>query len=225
MPAAWNAGPRRAKGLDWADRTSLPDTTGAMLPDPMADFVRMIRNKAGCGLDIHCHNDPGLALANSPAGIGAGADQMHVTVKGIGESTGIPALAEAAVVVGRQPLMPSRRLRLETLSDLSKYVAMCAGLETPEGMPVVGSSAYKHKAGTHLSAVLRNSEVCEAVPPELVDNRRNVVFSGLTGAAGANRLPDMLGAGSSVEASRAAKVASSTNGRTRETAAGAVQST
>ena len=187
-----------------ADRISLPDTVGNMLPDQMADFVRMIRKEVGCGLDVHCHNDLGLALANSLAGIGAGADQLHVTINGIGERTGIPALAEAAVVVSRQPFMPSRRLRLETLCDLSRHVSMYTGLGTPESMPVVGSSAYKHKAGTHLSAVLRNPEAYEAVPPELVGNRRKVVFGGLTGAAGAGRLLDMLGADSSAESSRAA---------------------
>lgn len=187
-----------------ADRISLPDTTGAMLPDQMADFVRMIRREVGCGLDVHCHDDLGLALANSLAGVRAGADQMHVTVNGVGERTGIPALAEAAVVVSRPPFMPSRRLRLETLCDLSRHISMYTGLETPESMPVVGSSAYKHKAGTHLSAVLRNPEAYEVVPPEMVGNRRRVVFGGLTGAAGASRLLDMLGADSSAEASRAA---------------------
>lgn len=186
------------------DRISLPDTTGAMLPGQMADFVRMIRREVGCGLDVHCHNDLGLALANSLAGIGAGADQMHVTVNGLGERTGIPTLAEAAVVVSRPPFMPSRRLRLETLCDLSRHIGMYTGLETPESMPVVGSSAYKHKAGTHLSAIMRNPEAYEVVPPETVGNRRRMVFGGLTGAAGASRLLDMLGADSSADASRAA---------------------
>ena len=58
-----------------ADRISLPDTTGAMLPDQMADFVRMIRREVGCPLDVHCHNDMGLALANALAGVGVNLDR------------------------------------------------------------------------------------------------------------------------------------------------------
>ena len=186
------------------DRISLPDTTGAMLPEQMADFVRMIRREVGCGLDVHCHNDMGLALANSLAGIGAGADQLHVTINGIGERTGIPSLAEAAVVVSRPPFMPSRRLRLDTLCDMSRHLELYTGMMTPESMPIVGSSAYKHKAGTHLSAIMRNPEAYEVLPPGAVGNRRKVVFGGLTGAAGAARLLDMLGVDSSADASRAA---------------------
>lgn len=112
-----------------------PDTVVNMLSDRMADFVRIIRKEAGCGLDIRCRNGPEMALANSPAGIGAGADQLHVTVNGVGERTGMSTPAGTAVAVSRPPFMPSWRLRLETLCCPSRHVAMHAGLKTPERAP------------------------------------------------------------------------------------------
>lgn len=186
-----------------ADRISLPDTVGNLLPGQMADFVRMIRKEVKCGLDVHTHNDMGLALANSLAGIGAGADQMHVTIDGVGERTGIPALAEAAVVVSEK-MRPSKRLRLHNLADLSRHLALYTGLPTPESQPIVGSSAFKHKAGTHLSAILRNPKAYEVIPPASVGNRRRAVVGGLTGAAGAAHLLRMLGVDADPAASRAA---------------------
>lgn len=96
----------------------------------MADFVRTIRRKLGRGLDAHCHNDHCLALANSLAGIGA--DQIHVTVNGIDERTGIPALIEAAVAINRRPFMPSRWFRLKMLCGLSRRVVTYARLPTHE---------------------------------------------------------------------------------------------
>ncbi len=174
------------------DRISLPDTVGGMVPEQMTQFVAMIRREVRCGLDVHTHNDTGLALANSLAGVSVGADQIHVTVNGIGERNGIPALAEAAVVIARS-YMSSRRLRLRNLCDLSEHLEMYTGIPTPESQPIVGSSAYRHKAGTHLSAVLRNPEAYEIMPPEMVGNRRRVVFGGLTGAGGAAHLLNTLG--------------------------------
>lgn len=174
------------------DRISLPDTVGVMRPAGMARFVGMVRDTVDTPLDVHTHNDMGLALANALAGVDAGADQIHTTIDGIGERTGIPSLAEAAVVITRLYKSPSR-LKLYQLRDLSKHIEMYTGIPIPESKPVVGSSAYKHKAGTHLAAILRNPAAYEPVPPDVVGNRRTIVFGELSGKTGAGHLMSILG--------------------------------
>lgn len=174
------------------DRISLPDTVGVMRPAGMARFVGMVRDTIDTPLDVHTHNDMGLALANSLAGVDAGADQIHTTIDGIGERTGIPSLAETAVVISQLYKSPNR-LKLYQLRDLSKHIEMYTGIPIPESKPVVGSSAYKHKAGTHLAAILRNPAAYEPVPPDVVGNRRTIVFGELSGKTGAGHLMSILG--------------------------------
>ncbi len=174
------------------DRISLPDTVGAMLPSGMAAFVSMIKNEVDVPLDVHTHNDMGLALANSLAGVDAGADQIHTTINGIGERSGIPSLAEASTVLSILYGTESK-FRLDQLCDLSRHMEVYTGMQTAEDKPLVGASAYKHKAGTHLAAVLRAPEAYEIVPPQTVGNSRRVVFGGLAGKAGAAHLLSVLG--------------------------------
>ena len=128
----------------------------------------MIRRKAL--LDVHCHNDVGLALANALAGCDAGADQIHTTIDGLGERTGIPTLAETAVAL-MLIYKSSNDLRLHMLKDLSRTISQYTGVEVPASKPVVGDSAYKHKAGTHLAAILRNPSAYEILEPKIVGNR------------------------------------------------------
>ncbi|MXY60980.1 MAG: 2-isopropylmalate synthase [Cenarchaeum sp. SB0665_bin_23] len=174
------------------DRISLPDTVGVMRPSGMANFVSMVRNVVDTPLDVHTHNDMGLALANAMAGIDAGASQIHTTIDGIGERTGIPSLAEVAVVISKLYKSPNR-FRLFQLRDLSKHIELYTGIPIPESKPVVGSSAYKHKAGTHLAAILRNPAAYEPIPPDVVGNRRTIVFGELSGKTGAGYLMSILG--------------------------------
>lgn len=147
---------------------------------------------AKTSLDVHCHNDVGLALANALAGCDAGADQIHTTIDGFGERTGIPSLAETAVALTF--IYECRTdLRLHMLKDLSRTISQYTHLETPESKPIVGDSAYKHKAGTHLAAILRNPSAYEILDPKLVGNRRKIVFGELAGKNGAGYLLSLLG--------------------------------
>lgn len=184
------------------DRISLPDTVGIMRPAGMARFVQMVHQRVDTPLDVHVHNDMGLALANALAGVEAGADQIHTTINGIGERTGIPSLAEVAVAITRL-YRTSGHLQLKQLQDLSRHIAMYTGIPIHESQPVVGSSAYKHKAGTHLAAILRNPAAYEPLPPEAVGNKRTIVFGELSGKTGAAYLMSLLGLNPSDEQSRA----------------------
>jgi isopropylmalate/homocitrate/citramalate synthase len=177
------------------DRISIPDTVGIMRPRGMHNLVKMVYENIDASkssLDVHCHNDIGLALANALAGCEAGADQIHTTIDGFGERTGIPALAETAVAL-TLIYKSNNKLRLHMLKDLSKTISQYTDLDIPESKPIVGDSAYKHKAGTHLAAILRNPSAYEILEPKLVGNRRKIVFGELAGKNGAAYLLSLLG--------------------------------
>jgi isopropylmalate/homocitrate/citramalate synthase len=177
------------------ERISIPDTVGIMCPNGMYNLVEKVYeniDKSKSSLDVHCHNDLGLALANALAGCDAGADQIHTTIDGFGERTGIPALAETAVAL-TLIYKSNNNLRLHMLKDLSKTISEYTQLNIPESKPIVGDSAYKHKAGTHLAAILRNPSAYEILEPKMVGNRRKIVFGELAGKNGANYLLSLLG--------------------------------
>jgi 2-isopropylmalate synthase len=190
------------------ERISIPDTVGIMRPQGMYNLVKMIYDNIDTkisSLDVHCHNDVGLALANALAGCEAGASQIHTTIDGFGERTGIPSLAETAVALSVIYGMPNE-FRLHMLKDLSRTIVAYTHIETPESKPIVGESAYKHKAGTHLAAILQNPSAYEILEPRLVGNRRKIVFGELAGKNGAAYLLSLLGLESSkVEAEKMAK--------------------
>jgi 2-isopropylmalate synthase len=177
------------------ERISIPDTVGIMRPRGMFSLVKMVYDnidRSRTSLDVHCHNDVGLALANALAGCEAGADQIHTTIDGFGERTGIPALAETAVALSLI-YKANNDLRLHMTKDLSRTMSEYIDLGIPESKPIVGDSAYKHKAGTHLAAILRNPAAYEILEPKAVGNRRKIVFGELAGKNGAAYLLSLLG--------------------------------
>ena len=174
------------------DRISLPDTVGILRPLGMYNFVKMVRSEIKTPLDVHVHNDIGFALANAFAGCDAGADQIHTTIDGIGERTGIPSIAETAVALNYLYKSPND-FRLDMLVDLSRLIAQYTNIQPYDSKPLVGSSAFKHKAGTHLAAVLNNTAAYEPIHPRIVGNRRRIVFGELAGKTGAEYLMSLLG--------------------------------
>src|SRR5215216_6306315 len=154
------------------ERISIPDTVGIMSPQGMYNLVKMVYDNidiSKSSLDVHCHNDVGLA-----------------------ERNGIPALAETAVAL-TLIYKSSNDFRLHMLKDLSKTISEYTDLEIPESKPIVGDSAYTHKAGTHLAAILRNPSAYEIIEPKIVGNRRKIVFGELAGKNGASYLLSLLG--------------------------------
>ncbi|NMJ86396.1 MAG: 2-isopropylmalate synthase, partial [Thaumarchaeota archaeon] len=127
------------------DRISVPDTVGIMRPRGMYNLVKMIKETV-------------IAMAR----VYAGADEISVTIRGIGKRTGIPRLAGFTIEL--ELLYKTRNeFRLDMLKDLSKLLEQYTKMETHESKPIVGDSAFKHKAGTHLAAVLRNPSAYEII--------------------------------------------------------------
>ena len=186
------------KGIE---RISIPDTVGIMRPRGMYNLVKMVHDhidNSKTSLDVHCHNDVGLALPNALSGCEAGADQIHTCIDGLGERTGIPTLAETAVALNLI-YKSNNSFRLHMLKDLSKTISDYTNIPIHESKPLVGDSSYKHKAGTHLAAILRNPSAYEIIEPKLVGNRRKIVFGELSGKNGSAYLLSLLGLESTKE--------------------------
>jgi len=181
------------------ERISIPDTVGIMRPRGMYNIVKFVHDNidtSKTSLDVHCHNDVGLALSNALSGCEGGADQIHTTIDGIGERTGIPTLAETAVALNLI-YKSNNDFRLHMLKDLSRTISEYTKIPIHESKPLVGDSSYKHKAGTHLAAILRNPSAYEIIEPKLVGNRRKIVFGELSGKNGSAYLLSILGLGAS----------------------------
>ncbi len=183
------------------ERISIPDTVGIMRPRGMYNLVKMVYDNidnSKTSLDVHCHNDIGLALSNALSGCDGGADQIHTTIDGLGERTGIPTLAETAVALNLI-YKSNNSFRLHLLKDLSRTISDYTSIPIHESKPLVGDSAYKHKAGTHLAAILRNPSAYEIIEPKQVGNRRKIVFGELSGKNGSAYLLSLLGLDSNKE--------------------------
>jgi isopropylmalate/homocitrate/citramalate synthase len=183
------------------ERISIPDTVGIMRPRGMYNLVKMVYDNidsSKTSLDVHCHNDVGLALSNALSGCDGGADQIHTTIDGLGERTGIPTLAETAVALNLI-YKSNNSFRLHLLKDLSRTISDYTRIPIHESKPLVGDSAYKHKAGTHLAAILRNPSAYEIIEPKQVGNRRKIVFGELSGKNGSAYLLSLLGLDSNKE--------------------------
>ena len=174
------------------DRISVPDTVGSMTPARMRELVGSLRSRTAVPLDLHCHNDLGLALANALAGLEAGASCVHATINGVGERCGIVSLAE--IVMALRVLHGIELdVRTEQLTKLSQMLSAFAGIATDGFKPIVGENAFRHKGGTHLAAVLRNSNSYEVFSPESVGNKRRLVLGEYSGKNVVKFLSESLG--------------------------------
>ena len=166
-------------GADWL---VLCDTNGGCLPEEVAEIVEATAREVGGALGIHCHNDTGLAVANSLAAVRAGCTQVQGTVNGLGERCGNADLCvlipDLELKMGRECLGPEG---LTHLTDVSRFVYDVANLLMTPGQPYVGPGAFAHKGGMHASAVARVETSYEHVDPARVGNTRRILVSELSG--------------------------------------------
>ncbi len=163
-----------------ADRISLADTLGIMQPHLLAGRVTALRERLlPCKIDLHCHNDYGLALANAMAGICAGADCIHATVNGMGERTGIPDLAET--ILAFHNLEGVQKYNLAPLMELSAYLERVSGFFLAPNKPITGQNAFTHKSGVHTNGVLKDPRTYEPFDPAILGRERKIVIDKYTG--------------------------------------------
>ncbi|WP_159803280.1 homocitrate synthase/isopropylmalate synthase family protein [Arthrobacter zhaoguopingii] len=157
-----------------ADRLRLSDTIGILDPAGYGERVAAVASAATIDLQCHCHNDFGLAIANTLAGLAAGARYFHVTVNAIGERAGMPDLAQMVMAL-RQFHNRDLGIRLDHLERLSAVLAEATGVTVPPWQPIVGSNVFAHESGIHTNGMLRDSSTFEPFPPELVGGTRQLV--------------------------------------------------
>ncbi|QLH75448.1 MAG: 2-isopropylmalate synthase [Methanomassiliicoccales archaeon] len=163
------------------DKINLPDTVGTMSPPAMEYLVSELMEVTTVPLSVHCHNDFGLAVANSLAAVRCGARQVHVCMNGLGERCGNAALEET--VMGITAFFgSSTNIRTERIGYTSKLVSRLTGVPIPDNKPIVGNNAFAHESGIHVHGVLKNPATYEAFCPELVGMTRNIVVGKHTGA-------------------------------------------
>jgi homocitrate synthase len=163
-----------------ADRISFADTLGIMQPHTMFERVQMLRERLlPCRIDLHCHDDYGLALANAMAGIRAGADCIHTTVNGMGERTGIPDLAET--ILSFHNLEGVQKYSLQPLMELSTYLERVSGFFLAPNKPITGQNAFSHKSGVHTNGVLKDPRTYEPFDPSILGRERKIVIDKYTG--------------------------------------------
>lgn len=163
-----------------ADRLSLADTVGIATPTKIFNLVKSVKKSIKIPLHIHCHNDFGLAVANSFAAHEAGVQVIDCTVNGLGERVGIAALEKVAT--GLKILYGVKKdWNLALLSKISKKVVKYSGIPISPKMPIVGETVFTHKAGLHEAAMLKNTTSYEPFSPELVGRKRKIIVGPMSG--------------------------------------------
>lgn len=184
----------RAAAEAGADVLVLCDTNGGTLPMEVYQIVREVCRHFEKPIGIHAHNDSGCAAANSIMAVQAGARHVQGTINGFGERCGnadlctiIPGLQ---VKLGYDCVSPEK---LATLVSLSHFVDEVANLTPVDRSPYVGRSAFAHKGGIHVSAVMKQAGTYEHLEPELLGNRRRVLVSDLSGQSNVKYMAEELG--------------------------------
>ncbi|HEY9206067.1 MAG TPA: homocitrate synthase family protein [Candidatus Methanoperedens sp.] len=163
-----------------ADYVSIADTVGILNPSTAFYLVSEIKKTVKTKVCIHCHNDLGMAVANTMSGAEAGAFQLHTTVNGIGERCGNAALEE--LLVGLRVQYGIDRYDVSKLTDLSALVEEYSGLPIQRTKPIVGANAFSHESGIHVAAVLEEPMTYELFAPEMVGGKREIIIGKHTGS-------------------------------------------
>ena len=167
-----------------ATTINIPDTVGYTVPSEFTKIINTLMNKVPnidkAILSTHCHNDLGLAVANSLAGVQSGARQVECTINGIGERAGNAALEEIVMAIRtRNDLMPyETRINTTLLSKASKIVSNATGFPVQYNKAIVGKNAFAHEAGIHQDGILKNRQTYEIMTPESVGVKQTSLVMG-----------------------------------------------
>jgi len=165
-----------------ADRIVLCDTNGGTVTSRIFEIIEEVRAEIKAPLGIHAHNDSDMAVANSIAAVQAGCTHVQGTINGYGERCGnanlISIIANLKLKLGLDCISD---LELKELTEVSRFVSEISNMKLQDNQPFVGSSAFAHKAGVHVNAVLKNPKTYEHTDPHAVGNHRRLLISELSG--------------------------------------------
>ncbi|WP_375411007.1 homocitrate synthase [uncultured Bradyrhizobium sp.] len=165
-----------------ADRLRLSDTIGILSPEEYWRRVEAVAQVSAIDTQCHCHNDFGLAVANTLAGLRAGARYFHVCVNSMGERAGMPDLAQMTLAL-KHLYGRDLGIRTEHLKELAEMVAQASHQPLPAWQPVVGDNVFAHESGIHVKGMLNDTNTFEPFRPEEVGNVRRYVIGKHSGRA------------------------------------------
>ena len=174
-----------------ANRICVCDTVGILTPNKSFEIFNKLRD-IPVPIACHCHNDFGLAVANTLSSLEGGATEIHTTVNGIGERAGNTSFEECVVSIER--LLPefSTNIKINEIYDISKLVARSTGVYIQPNKAIVGENAFAHESGIHSDGIIKNSATYEPITPELVGRKRRFVIGKHMGTHGLdNRLKEL----------------------------------
>lgn len=177
-----------------ADVLNIPDTVGVCRPGEMKELISRLREIIEMKVSVHCHDDFGLAVANTVAAVQGGAEEVQVTVNGIGERAGNAALEETVMAL---ECLEEREtsLNTESLYGVSKLVERTSGLTMPPNKSVVGKNAFSHESGIHAAGVMNENSTFEPgmMSPEMVGHKRRFVVGKHAGKKGMEKILNEAG--------------------------------
>jgi 2-isopropylmalate synthase len=166
-----------------ADMLNIPDTVGIMIPKTMHKLIEDVRKAVKMPISVHCHDDFGMAVANSLAAVEAGATQVHATINGLGERAGNASLEEVVMALHMiYKLKTGINSRL--LYSTSRIVATLTGIFVQANKAIVGENAFAHESGIHTRGVTVKPLTFEPIKPESVGRTRKLVAGKLAGTRG-----------------------------------------
>lgn len=173
-----------AKALEGAGATRLrlSDTIGICTPEKTREVVQAIRSVSNITLQMHMHNDYGLSLANMLAGVEAGAEQVQVTINGLGERNGITALHQAAVAL-ELLYGCDTGIDLKALVPLAEIVAAFTNFPIANNEPIIGRGAFSHESGIHVDGMLKSQDSFQPFDPALVGRQHEFVLGKHSGSS------------------------------------------
>ncbi len=167
-----------------ASTINIPDTVGYTVPEEFSALITMLKERVPnidkAVISVHCHNDLGLAVANSLAAIGSGARQVECTINGIGERAGNTAMEEVVMALRvRNDAMPYHtNVRATNITRASHLLSTITGFSVQPNKAIVGANAFAHEAGIHQDGVLKNAQTYEIMTPESVGLKTSSLVMG-----------------------------------------------
>ncbi|WP_185851536.1 2-isopropylmalate synthase [Blattabacterium cuenoti] len=169
---------------------NIPDTTGYCLPEEYGIKIKFLKENVkgihNITLSTHCHNDLGLATANSLSGIINGAQQVECTINGIGERAGNTSLEEIVMIIKQNShLNLFTNIKTKLISSISHLVSECTGMKVQANKAIVGMNAFSHSSGIHQDGIIKKRETYESINPEDVGihNHSSIILTARSGRA------------------------------------------
>ena len=172
-----------------ASTINIPDTVGYSVPDEFTEIITHLMNTVPnidkAVISTHCHNDLGVAVANSLAGVAAGARQIECTINGIGERAGNTSLEEVVMIMRQHPnLNLDTNINSKLLFDTSNLVSEGMGMPVQPNKAIVGANAFAHSSGIHQDGVIKNRETYEIINPlDVGVNESAIILTARSGRA------------------------------------------